>query len=347
MNRSVVSEAGPRTDTAAPVYAAVDLGTHNCRMLAARPDGNGGLWIVDSFSRAVRLGEGLSRNGRLGEAAIRRAVDALGVCAQRIRHHDTVRTRAIATEACRQALNGGAFVEEVRAETGLVLERLSAADEARLTLDGCRSLLDFRHRHALLFDIGGGSTEVSWIALTPGGTAQTEDMISLPFGVVPFAERFGGDVVDGSAFAAMVAAADAGLKPFAQRHPMGHPIGHSIDGQAGESQVQMLGTSGTVTTLAAVLLGLPRYHRDRVDGVTLDFEAITDAAHRLRAMDRTQRAADPCIGPDRADLVVAGCAILEAICRRWPVGRLTVADRGLREGLLLSMMAGDESGAPR
>lgn len=315
-----------------PAYAAVDLGTNNCRMLVARPAG-GGFRVVDSFSRVVRLGEGLSASGRLSEAAIGRTLEALGVCAAKMRRRGVVRSRGVATEACRRAVNGGAFLERVEGETGIAIEPIPPDEEARLTLAGVAPLLDGDEAFALLFDIGGGSTEVTWIARPAGRPPRLLDVLSIPDGVVTLAERHGTDVVGEVDFAEMVAGIDARLAPFDARHGIAERV-------AG-GRVRILGTSGTMTMLGGIHLGLARYDRSRVDGMDIGFDDVHAIVSRLRAMDRRSRAAHPCIGEARAELAVAGCAILEALCRRWPAGRLRVADRGIREGLLMSMIEAD------
>ncbi len=317
----------------AGVYAAIDLGTHNCRMLVAKPDPAQGFRVLRAFSRAVRLGEGLAASGTLAEAAIERAIAALKTCAESLKHAETRRIRSIATEPCRRAGNAAAFVRRVVIETGLVLESVSPADEAGLTLAGCRPLLDPRFPRLLLFDIGGGSTEVSWVEQRAGMPPRMLGLRSLPFGVVSMAERYGGDRMSRQAYGAIMASVDALLAPLDARHEIAREVA--------AGRVQMIGTSGTVTTLGAAYLRLRRYERMRVDGLELGFGDIAAVTAALAKTDWATRAANPCIGPDRADLVVAGCAILEAICRRWPVGRLRIADRGIREGLLMEMMADD------
>ncbi len=322
-----------RLRSPAPAYAAVDLGTHNCRMLVARPDPAAGFRVIRSYAKPVRLGEGLGTSNSLTQAAMDRAVAALRACARRIERLGVVRVRSIATEACRRADNVDRFVQRIRRETGLVLEPVSATDEARLTLAGCSPLLDRHCQRVLLFDIGGGSTEIAWIEPHPDRPPQILALLSLPIGVVAFAERYGGDRISSRVYAEMVAGVRASLAPF--------EADCGIRRHLDAGGVQMIGTSGTVTTLAATLLRLKRYDRARVDGLDISFRDIARVSAQLAVSTWRERANNPCIGPDRADLVVAGCAILEAVCDTWPVGRLSVADRGIREGLLMSMMAED------
>ncbi len=320
----------------APTYAAIDLGTNNCRLLVARPTADG-FRVIDAFSRIVRLGEGLGESGRLGDAAMDRTIDALRVCAAKMRRRRVDRARLVATDACRRAANRAEFFKRVETETGLWLEAISSEEEARLALLGCAPLFAADKRRALVFDIGGGSTEVT-IADTDavrGRNGQpcqgASGWISLSFGVVGLSERYGEEAMSRARYSAMVGDVDRALAPFCARN--------GISGSVRRGELQILGASGTVTTLTGVQLNLPRYDREVVDGAFLDFDAIHRISDRLRGMNCAERAAQPCIGVERADLVVAGCAILEAICRRWPVGRLRVADRGLREGILIDLMA--------
>jgi exopolyphosphatase / guanosine-5'-triphosphate,3'-diphosphate pyrophosphatase len=331
--------AAPRTVAARPAqpsYAALDLGTNNCRLLIARRAG-GGFRVVDAFSRIVRLGEGLGASGALSEAAMARTLEALRVCAGKIDQREVVGGRYVATEACRRAANCAIFLERVRDELNIDLEIISTAEEARLVVTGCAPLLHPRIPYAVVFDIGGGSTEIVWVRQVgprdrrPGLTILGS--VSLPFGVVTFTERFGGIEVSPSAYRAMVAEAEAALAPFEQAH--------GIRRKVRAREVQMLGSSGTVTTLAGVNLALPRYIRALVDGSTLTFDQIELVSRHLAGLDIDGRAASPCVGRERADLVLSGCAILDAICATWPVGRLRVADRGVREGILFDLMHGE------
>ncbi|HEX2116134.1 MAG TPA: Ppx/GppA phosphatase family protein [Alphaproteobacteria bacterium] len=312
----------------APIFAALDLGTNNCRLLVARALDDS-FQVIDAFSRIVRLGERLAVTGTLGAEAMARSLEALHICAAKLRRRAIAGFRGVATEACRRAANGGAFLARVARETGLRLEIIAPQEEAGLALAGCAPLLDPTIPRAILFDIGGGSTEVIWAA-REGGAWRLLDSISLGCGVVSFAEHFGGDRIAAEDYEEMVRRIAILLAPFEARN--------AIAAQVAAKGVQMLGTSGTVTTIAGVRMDLPRYQRSLVDGSWLQLDEVITASRQLAALDWAGRAAHPCIGPSRADLVVAGCAILEAICRAWPIARLRVADRGLREGIILGLM---------
>jgi exopolyphosphatase/guanosine-5'-triphosphate,3'-diphosphate pyrophosphatase len=320
----------------APLYAALDLGTNNCRLLIAQPTRPGQFRVVDAFSRIVRLGEGLGASGRLSDEAMERSVEALKVCAAKLRHRNIRRARLIATEACRAAENGEAFLERVHQETGLELEIINRETEARLAVSGCSSLVGREAKSVVLFDIGGGSSEIAVIRIGESRSSRLANHIthwtSLPVGVVTLSERHGGRDVTPESFSNMVSEVEGMLDGF--------ECPRDADGEAPED-FHLIGTSGTVTTLAGVHLDLPRYDRRQVDGVWLSDDEVTAMQARLLSWDFSARAANPCIGPDRADLVLAGCAILEAIRKRWPSRRMRVADRGLREGLLTDMMADD------
>ena len=319
---------------AAPV-AALDLGTNNCRLLVARPAG-GGFRVVDAFSRIVRLGEGLAATGALSAEAIERTLDALKVCAGKIAYRRIASGRYVATEACRRAANCEAFLARVREEVGLEIEIISTAEEARLVVSGCAPLLDPRIPYAIVFDIGGGSTEIVWLRLGQGRDRRRRrprilGSVSLPLGVVTLTDRFGGEVSP-AAYRMMVDETAWALRSFENTH--------RILPRIRSGRVQMLGSSGTVTTLAGIHLALPRYTRALVDGSSLTFEQIAAVSAHLAGLDLAGRAASPCVGRERADLVLSGCAILDAICETWPVGRLRVADRGVREGILFDLIQG-------
>lgn len=316
-----------------PVYAALDLGTNNCRLLMAVPAGQS-FRVIDAFSRTTRLGEGLAATGMLSEAAIARTVSVLRQCVGRMERRGVSRFRSVATEACRRAGNCHHFLDLVRAETGLEMEIISAEEEARLALAGCSPLLDRSLSDALVFDIGGGSTELMHVRVSRRrGAEEVLSMVSLPLGVVTLAEARGAALHDPEGYAETVDDLCHMLAVF----DMDGALSRLVE----QGRVQMLGTSGTVTTLAGVHLRLPRYDRTAVDGLVMDFADLSRVSRLLAGSGAEERASHPCIGSERADLVVAGCAILDAICRLWPVGALKVADRGVREGVLLSMMRAD------
>jgi exopolyphosphatase/guanosine-5'-triphosphate,3'-diphosphate pyrophosphatase len=313
------------------VYAALDLGTNNCRLLIARPAGES-FRVVDSFSRIIRLGEGISSNGYISEAATLRAIAALSICRDKIELRRAKRLRLVATEACRAASNAEGFRDRVAAETGIQLEVIDRETEASLAVLGCSPLLDPKGRGAILFDIGGGSTELVRIERDPDAqnpVPRIKAWMSIPLGVVTLAERFGGRDVTPHSYALMVRAVEEHVGPFAAEY------GLDLSG------FHLLGTSGTVTTLAAVHLDLARYDRRRIDGVWMDNADVSAGITRLLGMSYRERAENQCISVDRADLVLGGCAILDAIRNAFPLPRLCVADRGLREGMLVEMMRED------
>lgn len=332
------------------VYGALDLGTNNCRLLLARPSRRG-FRVVDAFSRIIRLGEGVSQTGRLSEPAMARTLDALKVCAAKLGRANVRRSRLVATEACRVAENGREFLDRVHDRLGLEIEILTREVEARLAVSGSAALIDQSCDYVLVFDIGGGSSELILLDLTRRGRHRDRRFAgrvdaqhclvawtSLPIGVVTLAERFGGRHVTENDFEAMVAATQGMLADFEAQH--------GVAGRLQGRRMHMLGTSGTVTTVAGIQLGLKRYDRNRVDGCWLNVGDVRGVTTDLLGRSYEQRVAEPCIGRDRADLVLAGCAILEAILRTWPCERLRVADRGLREGILTTLMLEDGVFAP-
>ena len=312
-------------------YGAIDLGTNNCRLLIARPTG-GSFTVVDAFSRVVRLGEGLSQTGRLSKEAMDRTAAALAICADKLRRRNVSLSRAVATEACRRAVNGREFVERVRQETGIALDIIAPHEEARLAVLGCHKVLQPGDGPALIFDIGGGSTELVLIDQVDE-VPKIRSWWSAPWGVVSLTESEGLPAIGGAdrlaAYDRMRARARESFSRFAETLPKA------------SADIRLLGTSGTVTTLASVHLALPSYDRRAVDGLHVPTEAMQKISSMIAAMDYEERANLPCIGRDRADLVVAGCAILEAILEIWPAPSLGVADRGIREGILRSLMARD------
>ncbi|WP_422577801.1 Ppx/GppA phosphatase family protein [Phenylobacterium sp.] len=337
-----------RSGSDAPCYGALDLGTNNCRLLIATPSGKS-FRVVEAYSRIVRLGEGLSASGRLSEAAMDRAMAALKISAEKVRRRRVVKLKAIATQACRMAENGQEFIDRVFEETGLRLQIIAPREEAQLSVAGCLNLLDRTADAALVVDVGGGSTELSWVDLKGeglGGELSTfvasklpiKAWLSIPIGVVTLAEQFPeGEEPTQAWFRAMVDRVKLDLAAFRHADPL-RPI---FD----EDRAHLIGTSGAITSLAGMHLRLPRYDRSRVDGIWMTRDECEGAANLLLGLTAQQRADQPCIGPDRSDLVLAGAAILQAVQELWPCTRVRVADRGLREGILMSLMS--ESGGGR
>ena len=328
------ASAGRPAQSAPAHFAALDLGTNNCRLLIAARTARG-FRIVDAYSRIVRLGEGLSRSGRLSDEAMERALSALGVCADKVRRHEPVKLRAIATQACRSAENGAEFLKRVRERTGIALDIISPREEAQLSVAGCSNLIDASSDAALVLDVGGGSTELAWLDLRgwqpERGLPAIKAWLSIPIGVVTLAERFPEDETSGDVwFRAMVEAVRGPIAGFASAEPLRDLFD--------TGRCHLIGTSGAITSLAGLHLRLPRYERSKVDGLWMSRTECEDVRVRLTALTTRERAAQPCIGPDRADLVLAGAAILEAVQEVWPCERVRVADRGLREGVLISLM---------
>ncbi len=333
----------PGRGDAGAAFAAIDLGTNNCRLLVGVPTSDG-FRVIDSFSSIVRLGEGLDATGALSNAAMDRAILALRSCNARIGRRPMRAIRAVATEACRQARNGPAFLARVRRETGLPIDMISPREEAELALESCAPLLRGGERRALVFDIGGGSTELAWVRLEDGARPGLIGYASMPLGVVTLSERYGAAAFTPAGFEAMVAHVAARLAPFEAVHCIG------LETRAGG--VCALGTSGTVTTLAGIALDLPRYRRALIDGTVLTRAAADGALATVLALGADGLGAHPCVGADRVPYVLPGCAVFEAIRRVWPIENVIVADRGLREGMLLRLMRqasgmGTASDAPR
>src|SRR6476619_3297182 len=323
--------SSPKREPQRRTYGAIDLGTNNCRLLVARPN-EGGFTVIDAFSRIVRLGEGRSRAGELWSEAMDRAVGALSVCAEKLRRRNVSLSRSVATEACRRAKNGELFAERVQSETGIVLDIIPPSEEARLAVLGCHKLLEPGDGPALIFDIGGGSTELVLVDQDEG-VPRIRAWWSATWGVVSLTESEGREALEGPdrilAYKRMRERARRAFANFATMLP------------EGREGIRLLGTSGTVTTLASVHLALPSYDRRAVDGLHVPIEAMQRISTMIAEMDHDARSSLPCIGSERADLVVAGCAILEAIIEIWPARNLGIADRGIREGILRSLMARD------
>ena len=346
---AVEPSASPHPGSGA-LYAALDLGTNSCRMLIARPRGSQ-FQVLDSFSKAVQLGHGLEASGRLSRAAMARTIQALRICQKKIEKHGVRHMRLVATEACRRAKNARDFIRQVRRETGLPLEIIQPEEEARLAVISCAPLVSTRTEQLLVVDIGGGSTELVWIDLSlvappdrpraimrlhhgfaaqGEGQARVVDWISVPLGVATLKDQFADVEDDAARFALMSWFFEENLAKFSP-----------YNAQNPREGFQIIGTSGTITTVAASFLGLRRYDRAKVDGLSMTSAQIDTVIREYLSLGPEGRRTDPRIGRDRHSLIMSGAAILQALMRIWPTDRLSVADRGLREGLLYAQMSAD------
>jgi len=325
--------------------AAIDLGTNNCRLLVAQTDITAKhpskmLRVVDSFSRIVRLGEGLSQTGELNENAMERTIDALQACRRKLDKHDVDDFRFVATEACRKATNGAAFIERIARETDIHIDVINTEEEAKLAMFGCYSLLNADAKYALAFDIGGGSTEVMWVEIAPPSNPQSpftfepkiKDWISIPYGVMNVSEQMGSPGYAELYFDDIVSRIERELVAFNEKHSISDMV------SSNDAVVQLVSTSGTATTLAAIHQDLPRYERSKIDGISLGNDKIHGTIDDLLRMRPSERFAHPCIGVNRSDYILAGCAIFKAITTLWPFPETTIADRGVREGIIMSCM---------
>ncbi|MEM6602958.1 MAG: Ppx/GppA phosphatase family protein [Pseudomonadota bacterium] len=318
------------------MFAALDLGTNNCRLIVAKPDG-ADYAVEETFSRSVRLGEGLWSHGKIQADAEERTILALKECAERLEKYDIIRKRFVATEACRMAENSDTFLHNVAEATGLKLKIISRQEEARLATMACTSLLDRGYDRALLFDIGGGSTEMVWLNLHSGiykkGGFWLPEIIawkSLPKGVVLLAEEFAKNNHTEEFYQHIVRETYAEIKEF-------YANIRNTDTKNWKS-FHLVGTSGTVTTLAALSLGLKKYNRFAVDGIWMHDEMLLDLIKKVRHQGKSLDVAQNFVGMERADLLVPGCAILQAMTEFFPHIKLRVADRGIREGIMMELM---------
>ncbi len=345
-----VESPAPTPPDPSELYAALDLGTNSCRMLIAQPKGSG-FHVVDSFSKSVQLGTGLERTGRLSRSSMARTVQALRICQQKLKRNKVTRMRLVTTEACRRAKNSREFIRQVKRETGMTLEVIQPEEEARLAVISCAPLVSTKTEQLLVVDIGGGSTELVWIDISsvpardrpraimrlhagfhppesPFPAAKVVDWISVPLGVATLRDQFSDVEDDAARFALMSWYFEENLADFAPYK----------DEQVREG-FQIVGTSGTVTTVAATHLGLKRYDRNKVDGLRMTSDQIDKVIRDYLSLGPEGRRRDPRIGQDRQALIMSGSAILQALLRCWPTDRLSVADRGLREGLLYAQMS--------
>ena len=315
-------------------YAAIDLGTNSCRLVIATPTPSS-FRVVETFSKITRLGEGIINNNELSHTAIRRTINALRVCAGVLEEYaPIVKSRFVATAACRRAKNCRYFLDLVKKETGLTIETISSQEESRLAVAGCLPLLNRNIKRALVFDIGGGSTEVSLARTTNSGRTIIEGYVSLPYGVVTVSEAFPNHDMTDLAYNTIIERTHNILAEFEEKYHISEAIA--------AQEIQVLGTSGTVTVLGAVHLNLPRYNRSAVDGLALSVQDVARTITKIKRMGDEGRKKHACIGMQKADLTMAGCAIIEGLLSFWPITEITIADRGIREGILLDMMHADK-----
>ncbi len=311
-------------------YAVIDLGTNSCRLVIATPTTTS-FRVVETYSKVVRLGEGIIQDNNLAPKAMRRTIQALKVCRGVIDEYMPITAlRFVATAACRRAQNVAQFVEMARREAGIELEVISSKEEARLSVVGCLPLLIRKIKRVLVFDIGGGSTQISLARVTDSGKTFIEGFVSLPYGVVTISEAFAGHEMSTLEYSTVVERTQVILQEFEDKYHIRQAIANQ--------EIQVIGTSGTVTVIGAVHLRLPRYNRSAVDGIAISAPDIEYTINKIKTMGVEGRCKHPCIGRSKSDLTIAGCAVIEALMTFWPISEITVADRGIREGILLDMM---------
>lgn len=311
-------------------FAAIDLGTNSCRLVIASPTPSS-FRIVETFSKVTRLGEGIINDNELSRPAIRRTISALKVCAGVLNEYAPIyRSRFVATAACRRAKNCPDFIAAVKKETGLNIEIISSKEESRLAVVGCIPLLNRNIKRALIFDIGGGSTEISLARVANSGKTFIEGFVSLPYGVVTVSEAFPGNDMTELAYNTIMERTQGILKEFEEKFHIAEAIRNQ--------EIQVIGTSGTVTVLGAVHLNLSRYNRSAVDGLSISTADLERTISKIKRLGAEGRSKHPCIGTQKSDLTMAGCAITESMIKFWPISEITVADRGIREGILLDLM---------
>lgn len=310
-------------------YAAIDLGTTCCRLVIASPTPTS-FRVIETFSKITRLGEGIINENELSQKAIKRTIAALKICSGVIAEYQPItKCRFVATAACRRAKNYDEFINRVKKETGLDIEIISTQEEARLAVVGCVPLLNRNITRGLIFDIGGGSTEISLARVTSSGKIFIEGYVSLPYGVVTISEAFPKDDMTSLAYDTIIERTHNLLKEFDEKFNITEGIKNN--------EIQTIGTSGTATVLGAIHLNLTRYNRSAVDGISISRQDMYRAINKIKSIGDEGRKKHPCIG-QKADLTIAGCAIIEALSRFWPIMEITIADRGIREGMLLDMM---------
>lgn len=305
-------------------FAAIDLGSNTFRFLIASTSIDKP-WQVDCYKGTiVRLGEGLQASGVLCAAAMQRGEKAIAEFRALLdQHHIPLsHVRAVSTAAMRSAANSDEFIQRVLNRTGIQIEVISGDEEAATSLLGSCAVLDSAHAEdMLLFDIGGGSTE--FVRAKQG---KRDHAISCPLGVVRLVEaHLHSDPPSAEDYQCMISAADQHLEAVQQAW------------QGREAPASLVGTAGTVTTMAATLLNLYPYQSEPINNFIIHTSAFSDLRHRLLALTHAERQQITTIEPQRADLMIAGCAIIDAIFERWGHQQIITVDAGLLEGVWLKL----------
>lgn len=308
------------------ILGALDLGTSNCRLLISKTEKNK-LVELERFSRIVRLGEGLGLRGNLTDIAMQRTISVLKICADKFSRYNLDGQRCVATEACRRAENREELVRRAKDEAGINLEIISTEEEAELAFTSCLNLVDPDAQNVLLTDIGGGSTEIIWAELQEGKPI-IKKSFSAKIGVMSLSDLLDNQFFRYGTYQEIVAYT---TKVFS-------PIKESLYEETSKSKkTQYICTSGTITALAALHLDLQRYNRSLIDGISISRQEIEQVKRKLLHMNQAERENLPCVGRERGDLMIPGCAILEAIYSCWNIDKFVVADRGVRDGVIASL----------
>lgn len=333
MGHHISAQSAHITPQTAEYLAAIDLGTRNCRLIIAKHHG-GQIEIVDLFSRFVCLGEGVAQSRRLGRKAMERTITVLKQCAKRLSHYPNVVFSGVTTDAVRRAENAQSFLRRVARETGLKLEMIDEKEEAYYEVLGCARVLDMRKKRHIIFDIGGGSSEIILCSLDQEKRVRIDEMLSLPYGVVNLYESV--DKLTFTSYTSIVEEVQNLCRRFLVAH-LGDLASQDV------SAFQVIGTSGTTTTVAAMHHNLKMYDRERVDGTSLCFEDVQKVIHYVQSLSPAERRSNAFCGHVEDDLVLTGFAILEGILRAVPCMYFTVTDAGVRDGLIRTLAYGADA----
>ena len=294
------------------IVAAIDVGTNSSNLLVIDEHGTEITRVITS----TRLGEGLQATGELSIEAMTRTVEVINSYIATAQSFGAAKIQIVGTAACRRARNTTVFTELLREKTQLVIEVLSESDEAALTFAGALIGLPIIDSPTLVIDIGGGSTEYTV------GTESIDIFASIPFGAVTSTDsHISSDLPRPEDLTNLIGAVSDELEDITRDHPIvGTPM-------------RTVGVAGTIVTIAAVELGLHQFDDSALHGMALSRDAVEDVFRTVATEPLALRVQNPGLGPDRADIIVAGCCILVATMRRLRLSEITVSTRGLLDGV--------------
>lgn len=307
-------------------FAAIDLGSRNCRTIVGCQSKAGAFEYIETYSKSVSLADGVAASKKLSRKSMDRTIEALAFCSKVLSRYAGLTYLAVATDAMRRAENASVFIKRVKRELGLIISIITPQEEAYYAALGCIEVLSLETEIFVVFDIGGGSSEIALCRQKSDKDIELIDSLSIPYGVINLLESK--DHLTFSGYSNLVQKISDLSRDFLNQYATTLDFVNNF---------QCIGTSGTTTTVAALNMNLRFYDREKINDSILQFSEILKTVHYVQSLSEDERKLHPYISQSNEDLVLGGLTILEGIVRGLPASTITVTDRGVRDGVVYAL----------